>query len=191
MKKSIIIGLIILTMLVSISVLWNMYSTEKEERERQQSNVEILNSDIKRYKVRDSLNIASVEALNYTVDELKKYRADDLRLINDLKIKNKNLESLTKVTTYTTDTIYKDHWHPAANNPNCLEYSDKWATITACFKDSTVAYSLRDSLDIAVSRVPKHKFLWWRWGTKGYKINVVNFNSRSSVEYVEYILVRK
>lgn len=191
MKKSIIIGLVILTMLVSISVLWNMYSTEKEERERQQSNVETLNSDIKRYKVRDSLNVASVDAFNYTVDELKKYRADDLRLINDLKIKNKNLESLIKVITSTTDTIYKDRWHPAPNNPNCLEYSDKWATVTACFKDSTVAYSVRDSLDIVVSKVPKHKFLWWNWGTKGYKVNVVNFNPRSTVGYLEYIQVKK
>lgn len=190
MKKSIIIGLVILTMLVSISVLWNMYSTEKEERERQQSNVEVLNSDIKRYKVRDSLNVASIDALNYTVDELKKYRADDLRLINDLKIKNKHLESLTKITTSMTDTIYKDHWHPVLNNPNCLEYSDKWATVTACFNDSTVAYSVRDSLDIVVSKVPKHKFLWWNWGTKGYKVNVVNFNPRSTVEFLEFIKIK-
>lgn len=191
MKKYIAIGLIILAMLASISVLWNMYSTEIEERERQQSNVEVLNSDIKQYKVRDSLNVASVDALNYSIDEMKKYRVDDLKLISDLKIKNKSLESLTKVSMSTADTIPKEAWHPVLNNPDCLEYSDKWATVTACFKDSTVAYSVRDSLDIAVSRVSKHKFLWWSWGTKGYKVNVVNFNSRSTIEYLEYIGIKR
>ncbi|MBP1616090.1 MAG: hypothetical protein H6Q13_3538 [Bacteroidetes bacterium] len=177
-------------MLVSISVLWNMYSTEKQERERQQSNVEVLNSDIKRYKVRDSLNVASVDALNYSIDEMKKYRANEMKLISDLKIKNKNLESLAKVSTSTADTIPKEAWHPAPNNPDCLEYSDKWATVTACFKDSTVFYSTRDSLNIAVSRVPKHKFLWWSWGTKGYKVNVINFNPRSTIEYLGFIRVK-
>ncbi len=174
-------------MFASISALWKMYSAEKQERERQQNNVEVLNSDIKRYKVRDSLNVASIDALKYSIGEMKKYRAEDLKLISDLKIKNKNLESLTKVSTSVTDTIYKDRWHPAPNNPDCLEYSDKWATVTACFKDSTVSYSVMDSLDIVVSKVPKHKFLWWSWGTKGYKVNVVNFNPRSTIEYLEYI----
>jgi len=168
-----------------------MYSKEKKERQRQESNVYVLNDSVKHSMIRDSLNVASISALNYTVDELKKYRAADLILIKDLKIKNKNLESLTKVNTTTIDTIYKDRWHISPTNHDCLEYKDKWATIEACFKDSTVSYTVRDSLDIVVNKVPKHKFLWWTWGTKGYKVNVVNFNPHSKNNYLEYIRAKK
>jgi len=190
MKKNIITGAVILVLCVTISILWNLYGKEKKERQRQESNVEVLNSDVKKYKIRDSLNVSSIDALNYSIDEMEKYRAGDLKLISDLKIKNKNLESLTKVVVSTKDTIYKEFWHPAPNNPNCLEYSDKWATVTACFKDSIVSYAVNDSLDIAVSRIPKHKFLFWSWGTKGYKVNVVNFNPRSTIDYIDYIKVK-
>jgi len=191
MKKYIIIGAIMLAMCIAISILWNMYSKEKKERQRQESNVSVLNDSVKHSTIRDSLNVASISALNYTVDELKKYRAADLRLIKDLKIKNKNLESLTKVNTTIIDTIYKDRWHISPTNPDCLEYKDRWATIEACFKDSIVSYAVRDSLDIVVDRIPKHRFLWWQWGTKGYKVNVVNFNPHSKIGYLEYIRVEK
>lgn len=178
-------------MCIVISILWNMYSSEKKERQRQESNVTVLNDSVKHSTIRDSLNVASISSLSYTIDELKKYRAEDLQTIKDLKIKNKNLESLTKVSTITIDTIYKDRWHTSPTNPDCLEYTDRWATIEACFKDSTVSYSIKDSLDIVVNKVPKHKFLWWSWGIKGYKVNVVNFNPHSTINYLEYIRVEK
>ncbi|WP_347563512.1 DUF6549 family protein [Phocaeicola coprocola] len=41
----------------------------------------------------------------------------------------------------------------------------------ACFKDSTVYYNIRDSLAAVVHRIPKRKFLWWSWGTKGINWN--------------------
>lgn len=190
MKKYIIFAAITAVLLVSISILYNMYKKERNERIRQESNVEVLNDSVKHSTIRDSLNVASISALNYDIDELKKYRAADLNLIKDLKIKNKNLESLTKVSTIVIDTIIKELWHPAPNRPDCLEYVDRWATIEACFKDSTVSYSVRDSLDIVINKVPRHKFLWWSWGVKGYKVNVVNLNPHSKVDYLEYIKVK-
>lgn len=37
----------------------------------------------------------------------------------------------------------------------------------------------------------KHKFLWWRWGTKGYQVQIVNFNPHPRINYSRYVEVVK
>lgn len=46
---------------------------------------------------------------------------------------------------------------------------------------------MRDSLAIALKREYKHRFLFLRWGTKGYDVKVVNFNPHSSVRYNTFV----
>ncbi len=169
-------------MLVSISVLWNMYSTEKEEHKRQQSNVEVLNSDIKRYKVRDSLNVASIDALNYTVDELKKYRADDAKLIKELKLRPKDVQYITHTETVTRDSLV---YLPGPDS--CFHYRDKWLSVDACLRDSSMVVQSRDSIVQVIHAVYKHRFLWWRWGLKGVRQEVVNFNPNASLSFTNTI----
>ena len=198
MKKYLIIAIAFIALLGGVSYLFQQNRKLRAENERQSGNVSTLMDTVKHYKVAikqgDSLltvNAASVFALNLTIDEFKKYRADDAKLIKELGIKNKYLESIAKVSTATKDTIPKEAWKPSKELPDCLEYSDKWATVTACFKDSTVMYATRDSLALAVHRIPKKRFLWWTWGTKGYKVEIVNFNPKSEIEYSEFIQVKK
>lgn len=50
-----------------------------------------------------------------------------------------------------------------------------------------LTYSVRDSTQIIVAHVYKHSFLWWRWGVKGYKVEVVNFNPHATVLYNSYV----
>ena len=156
-----------------------------KESERKDGTINALMDTVTVYKVRDTLNIASKAVLNLTIDEINKYRAEDL------KLRPKDVESLAKVSTETKDTIPKHKWVPSEEVPGCLEYVDKWATITACFSDSMVMYTFRDSLAMIVHRVPKRRFLWWRWGTKGYKVEVVNFNPKSTIKFNEFVRVPK
>ena len=37
----------------------------------------------------------------------------------------------------------------------------------------------------------RHHFLWWRWGVKGYKVKVVNFNPHSTIRYNTYVKPEK
>ena len=53
----------------------------------------------------------------------------------------------------------------------------------------TLVYTVSDSVLTLVYREYKHKFLWWRWGTKGYKVKVVNFNPHATIRYNQYIKV--
>ena len=49
-------------------------------------------------------------------------------------------------------------------------------TLQLQLKDSTFYYNIRDSLSTAVYREYRHHFLWWKWGTRGYRLKIVNFN---------------
>lgn len=146
--------------------------------------------DIKSYKIRDSLNAVSVSALNLTIDELKEYRADDAQTIKELGIKTSILRLWLNRDSFNRNNLCRP-LASTSDRPDCLEVNSKWSHVIACFKDSTVYYNIRDSLAAIVHRIPKRKFLWWSWGTKGYKLELVNFNPNTKIDYNEFIKVSK
>lgn len=105
MKKYLIIAIAFIVLLGGIGFLIIQNRTLRTDNDRQSGNVSTLMGDVKKYRVRDSLNVVSKSELNLTLAEFKKYRADDAKLIEDLGIKNKYLESITKVSTEAKDTI--------------------------------------------------------------------------------------
>ena len=87
----------------------------------------------------------------------------------------------------TSDTV------PAQHRPadSLFYYSDQWADLSLSLKDTTFYYNIRDSLATVVYREYKHHFLWWKWGTKGYRLKILNFNPHSRVTYNKYIKAGK
>ena len=90
-------------------------------------------------------------------------------------------------TIATSDTV------PAQHRPDdsLFYYSDQWADLSLSLKDTTFYYNIRDSLATVVYREYKHHFLWWKWGTKGYRLKILNFNPHSRVTYNKYIKAGK
>lgn len=184
MKKYLIIAIVIL--LVTVTFLFRQNRLLQAERDRQSGNVETLMGEVKRYKVKDSLNVASVSALNLTVDELKKYRADDAKLIKELKLRSKDVEYITNTEIKTKDSlIYK------IDSVRCFHYKDEWLKVDACIGDSLMVIESRDSIVQVVHAIYKHRFLWWRWKVIGFRQEVVNFNPRSEVGYSEIVRIGK
>ena len=75
---------------------------------------------------------------------------------------------------------------------NKLEETRK--KIFGCFNEGDsvdLQLVVRDSLDIIPSIVPKHRFLWWTWGVKAVKVNVISQNPYSEFEYIKYIELKK
>ena len=101
MRKWAIIGAVVAALSVTIAVLGARLSSVKEERDRYRNNVEVLSTDMDEYRVRDSLNAARVEALEFTAGEYRKYREQDAALIKDLKIRARDLERVNAVQTRT------------------------------------------------------------------------------------------
>lgn len=142
---------------------------------------------LEREDFHDSLEAVEQKVVEVVPKKLKEALAADEQLIKDLELKVRQLEAMQTMTIVTADSV------PAHHKPadSLFYYSDLWADIRLSLKDTMFYYNIRDSLSTLVFREYKHHFLWWRWGTKGYRLKIVNFNPHASVVYNRYIKTGK
>ena len=169
----------------------------KAESERYRANTTALMEDVTHYKLRDSLNGARADALELSMKELQKWRADDAELIKDLKIKNRDLAAINKAQTQTIielrargkDTlIIRDSIVTPAQT---YHIGDKWYNFDCVVADNELSGNLavRDSL-VLIEQVKYKYFLWWKTKKiKDRKIDAISKCPYTSIMGVERIIV--
>lgn len=149
----------------------------REELARQQQYVPLHKDTI-----RDSVELVTQKIIE--VEKIKEVLTEeDRKLLKDAGIAAKELMSLQKTSTETKDTVWLEKKDSSENAP--LYYKDAWAEFE--FHNKKLKYSVKDSLAIAVKKEFKHKFLFWKWGTKGYEVKAVNFNPHSTIRYNTFV----
>lgn len=161
----------------------------RSELNRQTENIGSLTYDIQYGKLDDSLSVAKNTALQAKCDELKQLHLADSRMIKKLKVKLKDVKSIHTASSSTKDTVKIEPVPDTADS--VFSYQDKWLSLHIDIPARLCQYTSKDSLITIVSRTYKHKFLWWRWGTKGYQVQIVNFNPHSRINYSRYVEVVK
>ena len=133
----------------------------------------------------------TVEVVTQKVVEVEKVKSaltkEERELLKDLGLKVRELESLQQTGIVTKDTVWlvgKD-----STDGSTLVYHDAWTDIE--YRDKRMVYAMRDSLAIALRKEYKHRFLFFRWGTKGYEVKVANFNPHSSVRYNTFVMKKR
>ena len=197
MKKAYIIAAGILIILIAIIIaLSARLKKVTADRNVQRKNVETLFTSVESYKVQDSLQAATIGDLQLTLNQYKQFRAEDAQLISSLKVDNKRLQG---VVTTQTESYYQ---HTAALRdsvkmlitkvPDSIKvpiivktanFSDAWHSLNIVIDGDSLNYRLRtkESLIITNHVVPK-KFLWFKFGCKEVRTDVVSKNP-----YVESI----
>lgn len=115
-----------LLLVVTVGIQQRRLVSIRQERDRYQQNCEALLSDMKQWRIDSTSMATDVKSLRLTVDEFKRYRAEDLAKIKQMGVKIKNLEATAK--------------HQIEVN----------AKITAAIKDSVV---IRDTVPVLVKSV--------------------------------------
>ncbi len=185
--KQLITGLAgIITLLVAAFII-SMCELRKEADSVKQLNAKLAQTQI--YSpltvdtIRDSIPVYTSDVVNIDRSAYKKEFADK-KLLKEMGI------SPSQVTEHQlTETIIRDTVILVPQKDSVYTYSDQWSSFRLSLRDSSLAYSVRDSITTLVAREYKHRFLWWKWGTKGYKVKVVNFNPHSTLLYNQYIKV--
>lgn len=197
MKKAYIIAVCVLIALIAVIVaLSARLKKVTTDREVQRKNVETLFASVESYKVQDSLQAATIGDLQLTLKQYKQFRAEDAQLISSLKVDNKRLQG---VVTTQTESYYQ---HTAALRdsvkmlitkvPDSIKvpiivktanFADAWHSLNIVIDGDSLNYRLRtkESLIITNHVVPK-KFLWFKFGCKEVRTDVVSKNP-----YVESI----
>lgn len=183
-------AILIVVAAVIIFIMTLLVKREQYRRkiERLQSQIEVLNSwniypSIIRDTIHDTVPVASAPALVVTKEEYKKIT--DKALLKDLDVKPAAITSQLQTEISTRDSI-KLRAAPADND---YIYHDHWTDIHLSLSDSILQYNMRDSIVMFIVRDYKHRFLFWRWGTKGYNVKLVNFNPRAKIKYLKYVKV--
>lgn len=162
------------------------------------SNQKILLDSIQSYIVSDSLNAAKVGILKLSLDEYKKYRAEDTKLISRLKVKLSNASKVIstkvraeyKIKTEVKDSIIQDTLQLA-----CFDYRSKWTDISGCINRDTIELQVinRESLKI-VETIQYKRFLGFLWKTnkiKSQTVDVVSENPNTQIVDIECVQIAK
>lgn len=203
--KIAVAAVILLALLLKIS-----NSKLEKENARLLSNQEILltqkeNATAKSqiYKVSDSLNAAKISELQFTLKEYKKYRAQDIQLIEQLKIKKSNLqgvissqiETINSISTKLKDSIRIDTVNNIIDTLRYFNYNSKWTDISGYIKQDSVDLQIknRESLKIVETVIYK-RFLGFLWKTskiKDRQIDVVSENPNTKIVNLDYIKIAR
>lgn len=199
MKKYLII--ICLALAVLCAWLGQELSRCNKDRERLQNNQNALMQEVRLYETKLGESAASVQRLQLTKDELEgKYKAI-CQEAEDLGIKLKRLQSVSQTTTQAEihakaeirdSIVYKPEIHLVDTLKAFCWKDPPWAFVDGVIDSGKVDLSIstNDTIIQIVHRVPK-KFLFFRFGTKAIRQEIISKNPHNRIIYSEYIELKK
>lgn len=176
--------MVLLTIFASFLIFESRQKKANEALKMQLHQLQLKYSPMQRDTIRDSVKLVTQQVMVMDRGEYKLLAADR-KLLEELNLKLRQVVSDQRVSMVTSDTVKTKRLN------SVYSYSDAWLSLRLDTADSILTYRARDSLQCIVAREYKHKFLWWRWGTKGYNVKVLNFNPHSTILYNSYIQVSK
>lgn len=176
--------MVLLTIFASFLIFESRQKKANEALKMQLHQLQLKYSPMQRDTIRDSIKLVTQQVMVMDRGEYKLLAADR-KLLEELNLKLRQVVSDQRVSMVTSDTVKTKRLN------SVYSYSDAWLSLSLDTADSILTYRARDSLQCIVAREYKHKFLWWRWGTKGYNVKVLNFNPHSTILYNSYIQVNK
>lgn len=177
-------------------------SDYKNQVENLKSDKDVLLGTVKLYQTKDSLSAAAIGNLNLTLDEFKKYRAEDYGIIKKLKTKGRDIATYKTVSTLYRDTIYSLLTDTVirvdtvqVKPAKAFAYEDEWSSVKGVVTDADVVAEVLVSTDLSIVETVKYKrflgFLWKTNKVKDRKVDVVSTNPKCHIKDVEFITISK
>ena len=164
-------------------------SQMREENERLNKNQDVLlhNGEVEIGHTSDGKATASSTALQLRASDLKK-KPDSLLAVTQQKLKIKNSRLMAAASASTATMV--DVEVPA--DSTIVTWSDPWIRLHGTIERDTFKahIEVRDTLQMIVHRVPR-RFLFFRWGTKAVRMEVVSQNPHTQLQYPRLIIVEK
>lgn len=189
--------ILIIILFVILATAFLQIDTLYKENKLLKINQETLLSDIEQYKIADSLNVVRIGELSLSLDEYKKYRAEDAALIKKLKadklaaISNVKIETkIEKVPVAIHDTVYKQI------SLRAFDYKSKWTDINGIIMPDSVLLNIANREELIITESFQKKKLWfiklpaWLFGYKSKKIDIISKNPNTEVTGAEFIIIK-
>lgn len=169
-----------------------------EERDSYKSNTEALMSEVRRIQTDSSTMALDIKTLTMSLDEYKRFRAEDKERIKKLGIRIKDLEAAAKHNVEVNapiDAEIKDSVIIRDTIPVFLKtvrMDTPFLKINGTIENNklTGKINLPVTLNQAFWIEYKHKFLWWRWKVKAIHQTISSDNPYVEIKYSEYIKIK-
>lgn len=201
MKKYLISVMVIAAIIGVISMQQRNIATLKSENESLTQTKGALLDSVRHYRTKDGLNAAEMASIRLTIDELKKYRVEDLKLIESLKTKGMDVEQIVTINTYTRDTIYTVLRDSIIRRDTIMEpvraidLDKRWYSIHGFIAADTLIGTLSTRSSLKIVETVKYKrflgFLWKTHKVKNRKVDVVSLNPNETIENVDFVIIEE
>lgn len=202
--KVILLVLIPLALVMSLKECYELMG--ESERTKENQDVLLHNGRVEIGRTQSGRPRASVQAITLKTSDLKR-SPDSLLAVNKKELKIKNSRIMAAATTSTTTQVdVKAAIRPVPHDTcsrilsgsyrppdvSQVSWSDPWITLRGEIEGDSMQVHIesRDTLQMIVHRVPK-KFLFFRYGTKGVRMEVVSQNPHSRLSYPRVIMFKK
>ena len=202
--KVILLVLIPLALVMALKECYELMG--ESERTKENQDVLLHNGRVEIGLTQSGRPRASVQAITLKTSDLKR-RPDSLLAVNKKELKIKNSRIMAAATTSTTTQVdVKAAIRPVPHDTcsrilsgsyrppdvSQVSWSDPWITLRGEIEGDSMQVHIesRDTLQMIVHRVPK-KFLFFRYGTKGVRMEVVGQNPHSRLSYTRVIMFKK
>lgn len=169
-----------------------------EERDSYKSNTEALMSEVRRIQADSSTMALDIKTLTMSLDEYKRFRAEDEEKIKKLGIRIKDLEATAKHNVEVDapiDAEIKDSVmirDTVSVFLKAVRMDTPYLKINGIIENDrlTGKINLPVTLNQAFWIEYKHKFLWWRWKVKAIHQTISSDNPYVEIKYSEYIKIK-
>ena len=202
--KVILLVLIPLALVMALKECYELMG--ESERTKENQDVLLHNGRVEIGRTQSGRPRASVQAITLKTSDLKR-SPDSLLAVNKKELKIKNNRIMAAATTSTTTQVdVKAAIRPVPHDTcsrilsgsyrppdvSQVSWSDPWITLRGEIEGDSMQVHIesRDTLQMIVHRVPK-KFLFFRYGTKGVRMEVVGQNPHSRLSYPRVIMFKK
>ncbi len=194
---------LVTAILLALIIILGISNKKKaSENKVLKSNVSTLIEGVEQYTIQDSLQVATIADLELSLSQYKKYREEDEKLIQSLKIDNKRLKGVISTQTesyYQHTALLRDSVKmlltgdsvPTPIHIKTASYSDRWHSLNVTIEGDSLDYILKtkESLLITNHIVPK-RFLFIKYGCKEVRTDVVSKSPYAEDINVESITIR-
>ena len=194
LSKYLIVAILLLSGIVYIQYRRNVHLVG--ERDRYRANNTALLSDMRRMRIDSTTLAVDVEGLRLTVDEYKRFRAQDAETIKKLGVKIKNLEAAAKhqlevggpLDAVVKDTVIIRDTVPLLRQK--VEMITPHIQLTGMIEDSRLKGQIRVPVTLNQAIWVEYKG-WWFWKrVKAIHQSISSNNPYVEIQYSEYIKIK-
>lgn len=205
MKKYVYAAIAILIAVLTGICTWQGKSLDKvrNEKARLLNNQNVLLEEIELYETEAGRSAASIQSIQMTCDELRRHYLEKCQEVKDLGLKVSRLQSLASTST-NTNVIVKTELKDSivykvvdnvvlVDTLKHFEWRDPpWVDVAGTIRNGMVDLDVLsvDTLVQIVHRVPK-RFLFFKYGTKAIRQEVVSKNPHTRIVYSDYIELKR